>query len=318
MIKCVKILLIISLFLRFTYLLAEREDAKVLAPISLEYTGADARRVWIGTTIPKRVQKQIIKLQEQIKKTGIKAYAESPQRLHVTLKFVGSIRPRLLDIKSLIKVLNKVPLERLNMKIRKVGLLNNLYGGPRLIWAEIDSESMQRTFSNIEESLSYFFDKEKHPYYPHITLFTFKDAQSNKPLPPRIVKAIEGIEVNIPEFYGKGFKLLETPQSAQAPFITLANFKEKYKTSALLQNDELLLQDNLGSVMEKKIAIVETSLQSYFSQLKTQLERPKPYDFLVNKLKAKIENSIKQLKIHGASHKATIYQAWYDDLLENK
>lgn len=87
------------------------DEKDVCLPFSLKYQWPDARRVWLASTLPADIQQQVVKLQANLRKLGLKGgHFEKPERLHVTLRFLGSINSAPATQDAITKALEKVPI----------------------------------------------------------------------------------------------------------------------------------------------------------------------------------------------------------------
>jgi 2'-5' RNA ligase len=211
-------------------------------PFSLSYRGPGKRNVWIGATFPKDVRDKLEQVQNEIKKTGLRGGSyEAPGRLHVSLKFLGSIDQSPEPVEAIANALKTVPAIPLNMKITKIGILNNKNGTAKLIWAEISSDSLHQLFGKIEDTMLPFCKRDLRAYKPHITLYRF--GRHNGPLPQKLQDAIKSISPNIESFALKGFKFIESPQIPSDPYKALAKYPGQ---TSLIVEEEKPVEANEG------------------------------------------------------------------------
>ena len=108
----------------------------------------------------------------------------SPNKIHLTLKFFGSITQETVDSisKILLKVVSDQP--RFNLTLKGIGGFPNLFR-PRVIWLGFggETESLMRFHQTIEQALALLgLPKEERPFHPHLTLGRNKWNQVNEPL----------------------------------------------------------------------------------------------------------------------------------------
>ena len=122
-------------------------------------------RLFIGIKISKNTASYLSLLQKkiQVKYDAIK-WAK-PEKLHITLKFMGNFDSK--NLPQLIKSLNTVTFRTFTLNLNKVDVFPNIFH-PRILWIGSKSNNHIQTLKkNIDSKL---FELKDENYVPHITL----------------------------------------------------------------------------------------------------------------------------------------------------
>ena len=134
-------------------------------------------RSFIAIEIPEDTKTMIGEVQQQLKKSGVGVRWVKPGSMHLTLKFLGNIRPEQVDDIAA-AVAQEVRSESV-LTLQAVGL-----GGfpsqrkPRVIWVGLEGEvqRLSRIQARLEIGLEALgFAREKRPFRPHLTIGRIKE-----------------------------------------------------------------------------------------------------------------------------------------------
>lgn len=174
----------------------------------------DLIRSFIAIKIPDDIRAHVQKLQEKILSSGIQASFPHPETLHLTVKFLGDIRPEHIDcIEGCMRmaVAGMVP-----HRIYAAGLgVFPSVKQARIIWSGIreDTPFLVLLASKLDSALSEQLDLKKDGkiYRPHLTL-----ARIKKNIPSdRIISMIKAFQnVQSPDFPVSGISLFESRLSS--------------------------------------------------------------------------------------------------------
>ena len=134
-------------------------------------------RTFIAVTLSEEIKKEIKKAQDEMKQLVDGVRWVMPERLHITLKFLGDIqKEQISDISSAISkcCTGKQPF---NLSIKGLGVFPNI-NKARIIWAGIDEgfEPLSQLACLMDEEFSKMgFENEQKPFKAHITLGRVKD-----------------------------------------------------------------------------------------------------------------------------------------------
>jgi 2'-5' RNA ligase len=127
-----------------------------------------------------------------------------PEKLHVTLHFLGNIEANKKDLflPEVEKILNHAP----TFALKPLKLITLSKRHPRLIAISLElSKPLANLYNDIKEPLLHSgIVLENRPYLPHITLGRTKDS---KPLLPR---DLESIDIHLPELKVEGVSLFKS------------------------------------------------------------------------------------------------------------
>ena len=143
---------------------------------------SDLERLFIAISVPEEVKLFLKRLQDEMKKTGIRGSWVSQPNMHLTLKFLGDTRPEVRD---------KVQ-ERLETAVSSISPFVLHAGGvgvfpsvrkPRVLWSKAKGETqvLQTLYERLETRLTLSgFKKEKKPFHPHFTIGRIKNRVSSQ------------------------------------------------------------------------------------------------------------------------------------------
>ena len=153
-------------------------------------------RSFIAIEIPEETKAMIADVQQELKKSGAGVRWVKPGSMHLTLKFLGNIRPEQVDDIAA-AVAQEVRSESV-LTLQAEGL-----GGfpsqrkPRVIWVGLEGEvqRLSRIQARVEIGLEPFgFAREKRPFRPHLTIGRVKDRRRLQ----HLVDAMSALE--LPQF----------------------------------------------------------------------------------------------------------------------
>ena len=129
-------------------------------------------RTFIAVTLSEDIKQEIKKTQNELKQLTDGVRWVMPERLHVTLKFLGGVKKeQISDITSAVsKCCNDI--QPFNLLIKGLGVFPNI-NKARIIWAGIDEgfKPLSQLAILMDEEFSKLgFENEQKPFKAHITL----------------------------------------------------------------------------------------------------------------------------------------------------
>lgn len=127
-------------------------------------------RTFIAIPTSPDVQQRMAEIQAKLKATETEVKWDTPEKFHITLKFLGNIEPSKIEplAEALTKVVN--PFSQFEILYDTLGAFPNLHN-PRVVW--IGAKPLQIMLdlqSAIEQVCSNFgFPRENRAFHPHIT-----------------------------------------------------------------------------------------------------------------------------------------------------
>lgn len=122
-------------------------------------------RTFISVDLPRRIQKEIKKLQDKL--PGFEGKRTELENLHLTLKFLGEIsEERIEEIK---KCLKTIKFEKFECEIDRVGVFSPKF--VKIVWVHL--RNCNRLQKVIDEALSGIFKKEER-FMSHVTIARVK------------------------------------------------------------------------------------------------------------------------------------------------
>lgn len=171
-------------------------------------------RAFIAIQIPDRVKVPLRDVQEKLLKSGIDAAFPNPETLHLTLKFLGNIRPEILH--SL-----ETNMKKAVAGIQPFGLFASGIGvfpsvkQTRIIWSGIKGEagSLEKLAGGLDAILfkEMGIKKEEKRFTAHLTLARIK----KRVLPEAVIRIIKDFEhFQTPAFSATGISLFQSELSS--------------------------------------------------------------------------------------------------------
>jgi 2'-5' RNA ligase len=144
----------------------------------------DTIRTFIAFKLPENIILSIRKIQEDIKSYAFKVRWVNPEKIHLTLKFLGNINHT--DIEKISKtIINTVNgYAPVSLAVKGAGVFPGIKR-PRVIWVGLTGEIEKLTGiqNDIEENLEELgFPREKRPFRGHLTLGRIKGKINPKKL----------------------------------------------------------------------------------------------------------------------------------------
>jgi len=129
-------------------------------------------RTFVAIGLPERLREQLETLRGELRRCGADVRWVAPSSMHLTLKFLGEIRPN--DVSDIDEVLRKIAAAALptGARLRGIGSFPHLRR-PRVIWLGIepDDDRLIALQSGMEEALQEIgFPRENRRFHPHLTL----------------------------------------------------------------------------------------------------------------------------------------------------
>ncbi|MBI3004977.1 MAG: RNA 2',3'-cyclic phosphodiesterase [Ignavibacteriales bacterium] len=128
-------------------------------------------RCFIALPTPEDVKNKISELQSKLKEAEADVKWDSPEKFHITLKFLGKFEQSTID--SLSSRLELLPqnVSYIRALFNSVGAFPSLQR-PKVIWVGIEhTEELRRLQSDIELLCAEFgYVREEREFHPHITL----------------------------------------------------------------------------------------------------------------------------------------------------
>lgn len=136
-------------------------------------------RSFIALPTPDSVRDRISSILAELHQLNADVKWESPEKLHLTLKFLGNVESQLLE--KLIPALEKIAGDQLSFDLTYEGLgaFPNLLA-PRVIWVgTARNESLLSFQSSVEQCCADFgITRENRAFHPHITLGRVKGSRN--------------------------------------------------------------------------------------------------------------------------------------------
>ncbi len=167
-------------------------------------------RLFAAIEIPEDVKGYMAKIQEEISGTQAKIRLVKKNQIHLTLKFLGEVRPDKVD--DIKKELKKISFAPFSVYLDKIGVFPN-ESCIRVVWVGLKPEEpIMDLQNNIDENLKKLFKKEKN-FKAHLTLARVKYIDNEEKFVARLKKInIENKKVGI-----NNFKLIKSTLTPEGP-----------------------------------------------------------------------------------------------------
>jgi 2'-5' RNA ligase len=148
---------------------------------------ADGIRSFIAIALPQSIRHQIAEFQGELKQWNADIRWVRAESLHLTLKFLGSARPDLIEPVSRILSEITADIKPFNLTIQNVGCFPN-QKNPRVIWIGIGKHSSLELIAealNVQlEALG--FSREQRPFKPHLSIGRVRSLKRIQPVLTRL------------------------------------------------------------------------------------------------------------------------------------
>ncbi|MBI4429591.1 MAG: RNA 2',3'-cyclic phosphodiesterase [Ignavibacteriales bacterium] len=128
-------------------------------------------RCFISLPTSEEVKQRFSEIQSKLKEAQADVKWDSPEKFHITLKFLGNSEQSAID--SLSAKLEMLPqnVSYIRALYHSVGAFPNIQR-PRVIWVGIEhNEELQKLQGDIESLCAEFgYEREEREFHPHITL----------------------------------------------------------------------------------------------------------------------------------------------------
>lgn len=134
-------------------------------------------RTFIAVEIDASIKEKLARVQELGLVKGGSVRWVRPNRMHLTLKFLGEIEPSSVPLVTQAVQNASREVEPFEVEFRNLGFFPNRTR-PRVFWAGIHDarKSLEILYRSLEmELLNLGFEREARPFRPHLTLARFKD-----------------------------------------------------------------------------------------------------------------------------------------------
>lgn len=136
-------------------------------------------RSFIALPTPDSVRSRITSIQAELKLLDADVKWDSPEKFHITLKFLGNVEPQLLE--KLIVVLEPVAALQPTFELiyQNIGAFPSVTR-PRVVWIGSSQNDLLLSLQQqVEETCARFgFPKEDRAFHPHITLGRVKSSRN--------------------------------------------------------------------------------------------------------------------------------------------
>ena len=127
--------------------------------------------------------------QARLEATGADLKCVERENVHLTLKFLGDVRPGFLD--EVAEAVSRLRVDPFRMSMRGVGVFPNLRR-PRVVWAGIREgvEGLKAAFDSLEPRMvGLGFKPESRRFSPHITIARIRSGRNSD----RLVETVTGL-----------------------------------------------------------------------------------------------------------------------------
>ncbi len=133
-------------------------------------------RVFIAIDLPENVRREIISIQKEIDKLGlVRGKFTDPEKLHLTLKFLGEVsRSEFEAVKEKIEC---IKFDKFDVSLGEIGVFSEDF--VRIIWVKLDGQGVLDLQKRIDEALKDIFPPE-YRFMSHVTIARPKSVEDKK------------------------------------------------------------------------------------------------------------------------------------------
>lgn len=135
---------------------------------------ADTSIVFLGALLPEESQEYVKKIQNEIKEKGLNLKATLPNKMHVTIKYIGNYNEQDREdvVEKIKEALSGIKLDKI-----KVKPTNLSKGG--LVLLHLDSTKLRELHDTVDSLLAEKGFKTDKNYRPHITIGRLERSDNN-------------------------------------------------------------------------------------------------------------------------------------------
>jgi len=150
--------------------------------------------LFVGALLPQNVREYYANLQNQIKERGINMTNTLPNKLHVTIKFIGRVNNEEKE-----KTLNLIKEYLKDVKINQITFRpDGLIFLGNLLAARLQSDQLKALWQLLDEKLETMCTRDKRAYLAHITLGVLnKGQESNKKISQESVRDLHHDDIQL-------------------------------------------------------------------------------------------------------------------------
>lgn len=190
------------------------------------------KRIFVAVEISEHARAKVARYISDLKSefSDVKVGWDKPEKLHLTLKFLGDTdEVQLEKLKEICAVISS-EITNFKLQITKTGVFPSPRNA-RILWlgVEGDVEELQNIHSNLEtECEKLGFKKEKRDYKPHLTIGRIREPQKAKDLAlTHLENEFEPVELEVSELVIIESKL--QPSGSIYSKVQSSRFKVKYR-----------------------------------------------------------------------------------------
>jgi 2'-5' RNA ligase len=168
-------------------------------------------RLFVALNIPQEIKEEIIRLRNSAINNPLDYKWEPPEKLHLTLKFIGEVEENLVEkIKSEISFINKYKV--FNCSFSKFGFFY-MRKEPRILWLGLNINENKEVFDLVrklnEELVKFHIPEERKKFKPHLTLMRVR-----KKLDKNFINSFENCKLPDTEFCADSVSLIKSELSS--------------------------------------------------------------------------------------------------------
>lgn len=177
---------------------------------------AETVRAFIAIELNDQVKQAIREFQDQLKPLGCDISWVKPENIHLTLKFLGDVKPKM--IAPLTGALAEVcrGIQPIQTQLTELGVFPDIRR-PRVLWAGLEDTGgkLTRLTTAVEDALGHIgFKKEIRPFQAHITVGRIR---TNRKLPVLIQELQSYVLPAAHEEIILSFTLFKSTLTSQGP-----------------------------------------------------------------------------------------------------
>jgi 2'-5' RNA ligase len=141
-------------------------------------------RTFIAIEIPAEIKTALSRLQTELRRASAEVSWTKPENIHLTLKFLGEIEPRLVNEIERACVETIAEFQPFTLDLNGAGVFPNARQ-PRVLWAGLSGEiekavEIQRRLDGRLAAIG--FGREEKPFRPHLTVGRIKSNKKTREL----------------------------------------------------------------------------------------------------------------------------------------
>lgn len=190
-------------------------------------TGSEGVRAFLAFDVEdEKVLERIVRAQRELMPTGAHLKLVKPENIHVTMRFLGTIDSRMVELIS--KFLDEMKFQEFEIELKGLGAFPRPTS-PRVIWIGVGrgNEELTKVFNEMEPRLnSIGIRSDIRPFHAHVTIARVKGGERGRLI--EVMRKWADYEFGV--ISGKYFRLRQSVLTSKGPVYSTVHEAEAVRS----------------------------------------------------------------------------------------